>query len=58
MPRNPIACFKDEEGAVSADYALALLGFALPLILAAPNVLQMLYNMFYRIAGVLSLPFA
>lgn len=48
----------DETGQLTLEYMLAALVFVVPLLAMYPMMTDLLYANFYRIVGVLSLPFA
>lgn len=58
MRRDLIEMWADDQGQLSVEYVLGLLGFVIPMFAVAPIVTSQIYLYFYQIAGLLALPFA
>lgn len=55
--RDPVEILTDDSGTLTTEWLLVAAGFTIPLLAAVPALLHVVYMYFYRIIGVISLPF-
>jgi hypothetical protein len=55
--RDPSEILTDDAGTLTTEWLLVAAGFTIPLLAAVPLLLHVVFMYFYRIIGVISLPF-